>query len=190
MKSFLLFVCSFLLVITFASGAPAQSQKRDKPSQTAAPSAADGQQIDVKPDRFSGATKITLKPIYLFKKSNQKLAMSLEIKVDPKKSDDDIAFVNFISYSEYPMNFGDRELHCLIDGKPTSFGVAERGDLALFPGSAETLFIGIGLNELDQMAKGKKVEMRLGSIEWTCSDDVLSALDKFVSAAKQARTSK
>ena len=116
MKSFLLFVCSFLLVIAFTSGAPGQSQKRDKPSQTAAPSAADGQQIDVKPDRFSGATKITLKPIYLFKKSNQKLAMSLEIKVDPKSSDDDIAFVNFISYSEYPMNFGDRELHCLIDG--------------------------------------------------------------------------
>jgi hypothetical protein len=175
MRNYLIVTFVLLSVTTLADSADGQAQqtKSQQPSQ-----------IETRTDRFSGITNITLKPIVLFKKQDHKLAISMETKIDPKKPNEDVVFVNFISYSEYPLNFGDREIHCLIDGKPLRLGVAERGDLALFPGSAETLFTGISLNHIDRISNGKNVEMRLGSVEWTFSEQVLSVLREFVQTAK------
>jgi len=126
--------------------------------------------------------------LYLFKKQGQKLAISLEMKVDPKKPDKDTVFANFSSYTENLYDFGDRELRFLVDGNPVGLGTAERGIPAIFPGSAETLFIGISLTDLDRIAGGKKVEMRLGSIECAISDETLSVLREFVRTAKNSLT--
>jgi hypothetical protein len=145
-------------------------------------------QIETQRDRFSDTTVVKVNMLYLFKKPSHKLAISLETKVDPKAPDKDTVFANFSSYTQNLYDFGDRELHFLVDGDRLSLGTVERGDLAIFPGSAETLFIGIGLTDLERIAGGKKVEMRLGSIECALSDETLSVLREFVKTAKDALT--
>lgn len=145
-------------------------------------------QIETQRDRFSDTTVVKVNMLYLFKKPSHKLAISLETKVDPKAPDKDTVFANFSSYTQNLYDFGDRELHFLVDGNRVSLGTVERGDLAIFPGSAETLFIGIGLTDLERIAGGKKVEMRLGSIECALSDETLSVLREFVKTAKNALT--
>jgi hypothetical protein len=145
-------------------------------------------QIETQRDRFSDTTVVKLNMLYLFKKQGHKLAISLEIKVDPKKPDKDAVFANFSSYTQDLYDFGDRELHFLVDGDRVSLGAAKRGIPATFPGSPETLFIGIRLTDLDRIASGKKVEMRLGSIECAISDETLSVLREFVKTAKNSLT--
>jgi hypothetical protein len=167
MKILLILVCSSLLMISIT-----QSRQDGKAL------------IETKTDRFSGITEITLKPLTLLKNEKQKLAASLKTKLDPQKPNESPVLVDFISYTEYPMSFGDMEVHCLIDGKPLRLGDAYRKGTALFPGSADTMSIGISLKELAQIANGNKVEMRLGPIEWTVSDHVLSVFRDFVKAAK------
>lgn len=176
MKSPLIRACSLLLFAGFVVAPFAQAQRNDAPA---------GGQVESKTDRFSNVTTVKLKPTDLFRKQNQRLAISLETKLDPKKPNEDTVMVHFISYTQYPMNFGDRELHALIDGKPLRLGQAFRGDLALFPGSAETLYVGVSLEKLNQIVSGKNVEMRLGSVEWTLSNPALSAIRDFVNTAKE-----
>src|SRR5262249_54829039 len=120
-----------------------------------------------------------------FKKPNHRLAITLETRLDPQKPEEDAVLTHFLSYSEYPMRFGDMEVHCLIDEKPLRLGSAERGDMAQLPGSAETLYLGIGLQNLEQLANGKKVEMRLGPVEWTLSNQSLMAIREFVNTARK-----
>src|SRR5882672_88964 len=105
MKRSFALACIFLSLQGPAGWSAALSQ--DKKAQPA--------QIETQKDRFSGATTVKLNMLYLFKKQGHKLALSLQAKVDPKKPDEDIVFANFSSYTQYPYNFGDRELHFLVD---------------------------------------------------------------------------
>jgi hypothetical protein len=145
-------------------------------------------QIETQRDRFSDTTAVKLNMLYLFKRPSHKLAISLEAKVDPKNPDKDTVFANFSSYTQDLYDFGDRELHFLVDGDRVSLGTAKRGIPAILPGTPETLFIGIPLTDLDRIAGGKKVEMRLGSIECAISDETLSVLREFVRTAKNSLT--
>lgn len=177
MKFLLVLACALLLV---AGALLAQS----KPEQAPA-----GSQVEVKTDRFSGVTTVSLKQTDLFKKPEHRLAIALQIRLDPKKGDEEAVLTRFFSYSESAILFGDMEIHCLIDEKPLSLGKARHGQRGMLPGSPNEINAVIGLQNFEKIADGKKVEMRLGSVEWAFPNQSLLTIREFVNTVKKERES-
>jgi hypothetical protein len=175
----------FLLVLACASLSVAGSLfAQSRPEQVPA-----GGQVEVKTDRFSGVTTVSLKQTDLFKKPDHRLAIALQIRLDPRKGDEEAVLTRFFSYSESAILFGDMEIHCLVDEKPLSLGKARHGQRGVLPGSPNEINAVIGLQNFEKIADGKKVEMRLGSVEWVFPNQSLLAIREFVSTAKKQRES-
>jgi hypothetical protein len=133
----------FLLVLACASLSVAGSLfAQSRPEQVPA-----GGQVEVKTDRFSGVTTVTLKETGLFKKPDHKLTLSLKVLLDSKSPGNEAVMATFYSYSEAAILFGDLELHCLIDEKPHSLGKAEHGQRGVTHGASNELYSIIDLQD-------------------------------------------
>jgi hypothetical protein len=137
-------------------------------------------QVEVKTDRFSGKSTVMLKPQVLLDTAKHKLTMQFE-------SHDDFAGVTFESSSEEYIDFGDKQLHFLVDGKRmfidtasqqnTPFSLRKRDEQGR--ANYTSLISSLGIAQLEEIVAGKTVEMRLGTVELTLSQPVLANLREY-----------
>jgi hypothetical protein len=198
MKNLLIAACASLFIIGFTNDSHGQAQQSDKAPQAAAPGPGSGQ-VDVKTDRFSEGVTINLKPQMILDTPDQFITMRLEAKFADKKARDftdqvmeildEKAMVWFESQAKMATDFGDQELHFIIDGKRVSLGEspgtllsALGKDPELKPGFKihERFVNSLDTDQLKQLASGKHVEMRLGKYEFVLSDTTLGNLREFV----------
>jgi hypothetical protein len=193
MRNLLIFACSLLSVAGFANGAYGQALQSDKSPQAAAPGSGGGQ-VEVQTDKFSEVTTVKLKPQAILDTPDQSITMRLEAKFGDKKIRDttdqvmemldEKAMVWFESFANVPTDFGDKELHFIIDGKRLKIGESSGGTPDQSPKSTyrslKTFVNILDTDELKQLAAGKHVEMRLGKYEFTLSSAVLENLREFV----------
>jgi hypothetical protein len=138
-------------------------------------------QIEVKADRFSGKSTVTLKPQVLLDTPKHKLTMRLD-------SLDDFAGVTFESSSEEYIDFGDKQLHFLVDGKRMFIDTASQQNTPFSQQKQDekgrtdytALMSSLGIAQLEEIVAGKKVEMRLGTVELTLSQPALANLREYV----------
>jgi len=199
-----LLIVTLLLVTAFANSAYVRARQGDKLTQTATAGFGGGQ-VEVKTDRFSEATTINLKPQMILDTPDQFITMRLEAKFGDKKTRDttdqvmeimdEKAMVWFESFANVPTDFGDKELHFIIDGKRLKIGESAGGTPDQSPKSTyrslKTFVNSLDTDELKQLAAGKHVEMRLGKYEFTLNSAVLENIREFVREfAKYAPSSK
>jgi len=123
-------------------------------------------------------------------KPDHQLTIEIKTKLGEKgqldfEKDDVATEVRFRSLYKESVDFGDQELHLLIDGKPLNHGKISGGDAEATDENMRktrgyklsTFFVAIfNRSELEQLSKAKNIEMRLGSIEPTLSQPVVSIL--------------
>jgi hypothetical protein len=179
MKFVLAVACLFLTFCWMAGDSLAWSQ---------------GDQVEVKTDRFSEVTTIKLKPQTILDTADQVITMRLEAKFGDKKIRDttdqvmeildEKAMVWFESFANVPTDFGDQELHFIVDGKRLKIGESSGGTPGRSPKppyrSLKTFVNSLDTGELKQLAAGKHVEMRLGKYDFVLNSAVLEHLREFV----------
>lgn len=206
MKYLLMIACALLLV---GSSLFAQSKQIDKSQPTTTPES-HTDQVEVKTDRFSGVTTVRLKPQMILDTPDHFITMSLEAKFGDKKIRTEMdqaaeimgegAMIRFESQAKGKTDFGDQELHFIIDGKRLKVGESSGGvsnlpsrDPRLKPGFKvlESFVNTLTTAQLKQIAGGSRVEMRLGKYEFVLGSSVLGNLREFVSEfSRQAPSSK
>jgi hypothetical protein len=188
-----------------------------------------GGKIEIKTDRFSGKTNITLAPLALLDDSSRLLTLALEAEWDKVtasaeklrlKNEEDMRRLGISPRSEdkesaelprgaidsfyrvslkcelqaaEAFDFGDGELHFLVDSKPIKIGKAFviqlPNGLHKAPALTASLDKGVPLDVVRRIAEGNRVEMRLGAIELTISQPTLSKLREFSNQALALRKS-
>src|SRR5262245_39131147 len=174
-------VCVFMFVFAgssfFISGQERQKEKKGAAQTSDAKSTSD--QIEVKTDRFSGVTTVKLKPQVILDKPDHQMTIDIETKLGEKgqldfERDDVKAETRFRSFYKGPVDFGDQELHLLIDGQPLDLGKTPGGDPEATDENMRrqrgfrisTFFVAIlDRRVLEQLSRATRIEMRLGSIE-------------------------
>jgi hypothetical protein len=155
-------------------------------------------QVEVKSDRFSGNVTVTMKPQPLIDTAERKLTMDLWYELKRKDIEgspvipEEMASMSFESRAttaSTAIELGDRELHFLIDGKQLSIGrTSSRSKplpLVLSDGDEKgrkpylSITSALSLSQIEQIAAGKQVEMRLGNIELPLSQSTLAAVREF-----------
>src|SRR5215475_13247190 len=124
--------CALMLTFagSFISGQERQQEKKGAAQTSDAKSTSD--QIEVKTDRFSGVTTVKLKPLVILDRSDQQMTIDIETKLGEKvrfesEKEEVKAKSWFRSQATHLVDFGDRELHFLIDEKPLDIGRAMGG---------------------------------------------------------------
>jgi hypothetical protein len=188
-------VCGLLFFTTgsifFVSGQERQREEKGA-AQTSDAAKSTSDQIEVKTDRFSGVTTVKLKPQVILDKPDHQMTIDIETKLGEKgqldfEKDDVKAEVWFRSQSKDPVDFGDQELHFLIDDKPLDLGKTPGGANAYMDKStlkpsfrSSKSFVSIfARSDLEQFAKAKRIEMRLGSIELTLGQPEVAILREY-----------
>lgn len=177
--------------ITYVAG---QDSRRDEKSaiQNTDAKSTDGQ-IEVKTDRFSGVTTAILNPQVVLDKPDHRLTISFETKLGEKKfsgleRDMVSAQASLISLLKSPIDFGDQQLHLLIDGKPLDLGECVGGaaestseDMRRQQGyRISKSFLSIfNRNAMEQLSKANRIEMRFGTIEQTLSNSTVTNLREY-----------
>ena len=153
---------------------------------------ASGREVKVQHDRFTGERTISFEPQLILDHRDHRMSLEAEAKPggnrprrDIPELDDRVTFT-FSSMSKAGVEFGDRELHFLVDGERIRIGRAaprmptSSGNPTLPVG--QHLLIVLPLNKLQQIARGRDVQLRLGPIELTLDNQVMSVLKEFVAA--------
>lgn len=156
-------------IIGFAQSSPTSVKPSDE-----------GRQVVVETDRFSGKTSVKLKPQTLIDTPDHKVALEM-------KSTDNVTSLSFESWSKDYFNFGDRELFFLVDGNRLRIDIASEHDTASLLQKTDekgrtnftSLTSSLTLSEVQAIAKSRKVEMRLGSLELAFNDSVMSQFREF-----------
>jgi hypothetical protein len=186
--------CVLLLTIAgsifFVAGHERQQEKKDAAQTSDAKSMSD--QIEVKTDRFSGVITAKLTPQVILDKPDHQMTIEIETKLGEKgqldfEKDDVKAEVWFRSQSKEPVDFGDQELHFLVDDEPLDLGKTPGGTNAymdkstLKPGfrSSKSFVSIFTRSDLEQFAKAKLIEMRLGPIELTLGQPEVAILREY-----------
>src|SRR5919108_2644072 len=148
-------------------------------SMTVSVTAQESSQVEVKTDRFSNTTKVTLKPQTILKEPDNDpdhlITMRIETALTKKAFDDTFrdsvdAKVYIESHSKVAVEFGDGKINLLVDGRPLSVppGEIEFDPLINKPKPGfKTYRSGIILFDraaLEKIEQAKQVEMRIGSI--------------------------
>src|SRR5215510_15197716 len=188
-------VCALLFVIvgsiSFVSGQERQQEKKGAAQASETKSTSD--QVEVKTDRFSGVTTVKLKPQMIIDKPDHQMTIEIETKLGEKgkldfEKDDVAAKVWFRSLYKGSVDFGDQELHLLIDGKPLDLGKIPGGDPEATDENMRrqrgfkisTFFVAIfDRRGLEQLGKATHIEMRLGSIELTLGQPQVALLREY-----------
>ncbi len=176
--------------IFFVRGHERQQEQKGAAQISDAKSTSD--QIEVKTDRFSGVTTVKLKPQVLLDKPDHQLTIEIETKLGEKgrfesEKEEVKAESWFRSQATHLVDFGDQELHFLIDEKPLDLGRAMGGldtgvdKNKLKPGfRASQSFVSIfSRSDLERFGKARRIDMRLGSIELTLSQPVMAILREY-----------
>jgi hypothetical protein len=177
--------------IFFVSGQERQNVEKGGAQTADSKQASD--QIEIKEDRFSGVTTIRLKPQVILDKPEHQLTIRIETKLGDKKSFEwemgtVSAYVWLESHYDQSVNYGDRKLAFLIDGKPLDIGRITGGsptESTLKPAfKIMASFVSIfDRSKLEQISNGKRIEMRFGAIEVTLGEPVVTALREYASQA-------
>ncbi|MBA3715420.1 MAG: hypothetical protein H0W76_23690 [Pyrinomonadaceae bacterium] len=184
----------WMVMVSLCAGALAQSGVRNGGSQTARSN--DGSQLEVKKDEFSGATIVRLKEFPVAVAADHVFKLTMETKVNDTSpaarmlSHEPKAALVFTSQSVKGQDFGDRELHFLIDGKPLRASVAAES-IALQSEDprlrvTSRLHAVMTLEKLRRVAAAREVKMRLGLFETELTSDVRAAMRAFLSAVDAA----
>jgi hypothetical protein len=183
MRPILVFALMFVIAGSIFLVAAQERQPENKGTAQTSEAKSAGDQIEVKTDRFSGVTTLKLKPQVILDKPEHRLTIEVETKVGDKSSsewamDEVHAYFRITSQSKGFVDFGDRELHFMLDGKPLNFGkVAGR----------DPNFVSIfNRGALEQFSKASRIEMRFGTIEPTIGQSVATLLREY---AKQTLAS-
>lgn len=196
MKSLLVTGLLFCLAGSTLHGAgQAQSQVNKVAPQSPGNSKASSpnDQIEVKTDRFSNVTKVTLKPQAILDTPDHIITIEIETELGEKKFNDFEkelveAYVNIESQSKSPVDFGDQELHFIINGQPLNLGETDfKVDAyASRTGKLKPDFrireYGIQIfdrSALERFSKANRIEMRLGSIEPKLSAQLIATLREY-----------
>src|SRR5262245_20158172 len=188
-------VCALLFVIagsiSFVSGQERQQEKKGAAQASETKSTSD--QVEVKTDCFSGVTTVKLKPQVILNKPDHQMTIEIETKLGEKgqvdfEKDDVKAETGFRSLYKGSVDFGDQELHLLIDGKPLDIGTIPEGDPEATDENMRgqrgfrisTFFVDIfDRRGLEQIARATRIEMRLGSIELTLGQPQVALLREY-----------
>jgi len=175
--------------IFFVRGQEDQQEMKGASQTSDAKSTSD--QIEVKNDRFSGVTTVKLKPQVVLDKPEHQLTIRSETKLGDKKSHEwemgtVSAYVWLESHYNRSVDYGDRELHFIIDGKPLDIGRITGGsptESTLKPAfKIMASFVSIfNRSKLEQISNGKRIEMRFGTVEVTLGQPVVTALREYAS---------
>jgi hypothetical protein len=152
-----------------------------------------GGQVEVETDRFSGNVTVTMKPQMLIDTPELQLTIELKYRLDKKKLEqspilvEELASVTLKSSVKGSVDYGDRELHFLVDGarlagRRTSSDrahplLSEQDDKGRTPHFA--FFSTLNLSQVERLAAGKSVEIRLGPIETALNPATLAAIRDF-----------
>jgi hypothetical protein len=149
--------------------------------------------IEVKTDRFSNVTTVTLKPQVILDKPDHVITMGIETKLGEKKSHDweremVEAFATLESQSKGPVDFGDEEIHYIINGQTLSAGEANF-KVDPYPSIGGKLKPGFRIRKfavllfdrraLEQFSKANRIEMRIGPIETALSSALVATLREY-----------
>ena len=190
MKAILMYGLLFFTTVSIFAASGQERQRQEKGGAQSADSRQANDQIEIKEDRFSGVTTVLLKPQVIMDKPDHQLTIEIKTKLGEKgqlnfEKDDVAAEVKFRSLYKESVDFGDQELHFLIDGKPLNHGRISGGDAEATDENMRkqrgyklsTFFVAIfNRSELEQLSKAKNIEMRLGSIKPTLGQPVVSIL--------------
>lgn len=176
-----------LIALCLTFGAFAQNNK------SAGNDGKSGGQVEVETDRFSGNVTVTMKPQTLIDTPELQLTIELKYRLDKKKLEEspilveELASVTLKSSVKGSVDYGDRELHFLVDGarlagRRTSSNSAdpllsEQDDKGRRPDF--TFFSTLVMSQVERLATGKKVEVRLGAIETALNPATLAAIRDF-----------
>src|SRR5262245_13011737 len=194
MKNLLIVACALMLSYGFTASVYGQVRQSDKTPQ-AARAGSGTNQVEVKTDRFSEVTTIKLMPQSILDTPDQIITMRLEAKFNDKKIRDttdqvmeildEKAMVVFESFANAPTDFGDKELHFIVDGKLLKIGESAGGTAAARSTNPAYKILKRFVNSLNtaqlkKLAASRHVEMRLGKYEFVLSSAVLENLHEFV----------
>ena len=191
MRSILVCALSFVIggSIFFVRGQEGQQEMKGASQTSDAKSTSD--QIVVKNDRFSGVTTVKLKPQVVLDKPEHQLTIRSETKLGDKKSHEwemgtVSAYVWLESHYNRSVDYGDRELHFIIDGKPLEIGRTTGGsptESTLKPAfKIMASFVSIfNRSKLEQISNGKRIELRFGTVEVTLGQPTVTALREYAS---------
>src|SRR6266508_873311 len=177
--------------ISFVSGQERQQDKKGAAQASETKSTSD--QVEVKTDRFSGVTTVKLKPQVIIDKPDHQMTIEIETKLGEKgqldfEKDDVKAETWFRSLYKGSVDFGDQELHLLIDGKPSDLGKIPGGHPKATDENMRrqlgfrisTFFVAIfDRRVLEQFSRATRIEMRLGSIELTLGQSEVALLREY-----------
>lgn len=154
-----------------------------------------GSQVEVKTDRFSGDVTVSMKPQTLIDTPDRKLTMVLKYRLNKKEVEaapvllEELASIIFESAVKESFEYGDEELHFIVDGKQLAIGQtsSDLPDLLLSTPTRDergrrpsfSFHAGLFLSQVEQLARGKQIEMRLGTVELTLSQSTLVAIREF-----------
>jgi hypothetical protein len=190
-------VCALMFVIAssifFVVGK--ERQREEKGGAQATDSRQANDQVEVKTDRFSGVTTVKLKPQVILDKPDHQLIIEIETKLGEKKVSDlereEVkAIASFESQSKTSVDFGDEQLHFLIDGQQLNLG---ESDVKVDPYADQynRLKQGFKIKEsflsifdrsaLEYFSKARHIEMRIGSVEFTLSQPASALLREYSS---------
>jgi len=176
--------------IFFVRGQEDQQEMKGASQTSDAKSTSD--QIEVKTDRFSGVTTVKLKPLVILDKPDQQMTIDIETKLGEKvrfesEKEEVKAESWFRSQATHLVDFGDQELHFLIDEKPLDIGRA-MGSLdvgvdksKLKPGfrSSQSFVSIFSRSDLERFRNARRIDMRLGSIDLTFSQSEVAILREY-----------
>lgn len=169
-------------------GETAASQGADKGAASST-----NEQIEVKTDRFSNVTTVTLKPQAILDTPDHIITIEIKTKLGEKKFSDlerqmVEAYVDLESQSKSPVDFGDQELHFIINGQPLNLGETKLNVDAYASRTGE-LKPGFKIREygvqifdrptLERLSKANRIEMRFGSIEPKLSNQLIATLREY-----------
>jgi hypothetical protein len=138
-------------------------------------------QVEVETDRFSGKTNVKLKPQVLLDTPEHKLIMAID-------GQDAFFGIRFESISRNYIIFGDRELWFIVDGKRMHIDTASESLAPVVVKDKDEqgrrprtiLISSMNLAQAEDIVAGKKVEMRLGTVELTWDQPVLANMREYV----------
>jgi hypothetical protein len=172
-----------------------ERQREEKGGAQATDSRQANDQVEVKTDRFSGVTTVKLKPQVILDKPDHQLIIEIETKLGEKKVSDlereEVkAIASFESQSKTSVDFGDEQLHFLIDGQQLNLGesdvkvdpYADRYNRLKQGFKIKESFLSIfDRSALEYFSKARHIEMRIGSVEFTLSQPASALLREYSS---------
>jgi hypothetical protein len=177
----------FITALCLTAPSLAQDDKSDKKASGA------GGQVEVKTDRFSNITTVTLKPQTILDKPEHLVTMRIETKLEKKDFDDAFrdevnAYVYFESHSNGSIDFGDRKILFLVNNQPLRVPAGEiKIEVPIDPKpgfksyrSGLTIFNRVAL---EQIGKANEIEMRLGSVELRLSASMVATMREYATQA-------